>query len=97
MTEYSTYYDLEVQKIVAEIKKNCFKKIVLQFPDGLKYYSKDVVDELKKKVNENDVNFFVYFGSCFGACDIPLHLKELDFDLCVQWGHAPYIKKKDMW
>lgn len=91
---YSTYYDLELPKLIEEINKNNFKQIILQFPDGLKYYTKEIVDLLKK---ETGASFFTYFGPCFGACDVPLHLKQLDFDLCVQWGHSAYIKRKEMW
>ncbi len=94
-SSYSTYYDLELPKLIEEITKNNHKQIVLQFPDGLKYYAKEVVDELKSKTS--DVNFFIYFGPCFGACDVPLHLKQLNFDMCVQWGHSVYIKNKEMW
>ena len=87
-------YNLEIDKIVKEVNKNDFKKVVLQFPDGLKYYSNKVVDVLNEKTK---AKFFIYFGSCFGACDVPLHLKELNFDLCVQFGHNVYLKKKDIW
>lgn len=92
--KYKTYYDLEIEKLTKEINENKHKLIVLQFPDGLKYYAKEVVDELKEKTN---AKFFIYFGPCFGACDVPLHLKELNFDLCVQWGHSVYVKNKEMW
>ena len=90
----STYYDLELDKLANQINKDKCKLVLLQFPDGLKYYSKEVVDILKEKT---DARFFIYFGTCFGACDIPLHLKEMGFDLCVQWGHSIYIKRKEMW
>lgn len=90
----STYYDLELDNLINEINKNNNKQILLQFPDGLKYYSKEVVDILKEKTK---AQFFTYFGTCYGACDIPFHLKDLGFDLCVQWGHSVYIKRKGMW
>ncbi len=93
-SKYSTYYDLEIDKLAEEVNKYGYKFIILQFPDGLKYYGKEVVDELRKKT---DAEYLVYFGTCFGACDVPLHLKELKFDLCVQWGHSVYVKKKEMW
>lgn len=95
--KYSTYYDLELDILVEQIKKNENKKIVLQFPDGLKYYAKEVIDYLQSQLKNEDVVFFSYFGPCFGACDVPLHLKLLNFDLCVQWGHSVYIKRKGMW
>lgn len=94
MESYSTYYDLELEKLIEKINKGEFKLVLLQFPDGLKYYAKEVVDELKSKT---EAEFFSYFGPCFGACDVPLHLKDLGFDMCVQWGHSVYIKKKEMW
>lgn len=93
--KYSTYYDLELDTLIEQIKKNDNKKIVLQFPDGLKYYAKEVVDYLNYHLE--NVVIFSYFGPCFGACDVPLHLKLLNFDLCVQWGHSVYIKRKGMW
>ena len=91
---HTTYYNLEIPKLIEEINKNKYKQILLQFPDGLKYYAKEVIDEIKNKTN---CEVFTYFGTCFGACDIPIHLKELNFELCVQWGHSEYIKKKEIW
>lgn len=93
-SKYSTYYDLEVDKLVDEINKNGYKLVLLQFPDGLKYYSKEVVDELRSKTK---AEFFIYFGTCFGACDIPLYLKDMGFELNVQWGHSVYVKRPEMW
>ncbi|MFP4402043.1 MAG: diphthamide synthesis protein [Candidatus Nanoarchaeia archaeon] len=92
---FSTYYNLELDVLVKQIEKNGNKMVVLQFPDGLKYYAKEVIDYLNKHAPQTI--FFSYFGPCFGACDVPLHLKLLNFDLCVQWGHSVYIKKKGMW
>lgn len=91
---YSTYYDLELTKLIKQINTEKKQLVLLQLPDGLKYYSKEIVDILRK---ETKAQFFTYFGTCFGACDIPQHLEVLGFDLCVQWGHSVYIKKKEMW
>jgi 2-(3-amino-3-carboxypropyl)histidine synthase len=92
--KYKTYYDLEINSLIEEINKNKNKLVLLQFPDGLKYYAKEVVDELKQNTN---ADYFIYFGTCFGACDVPIHLEKLDFDLVVQWGHTTYVKTKEMW
>jgi len=94
MVNHRTYYNLEIEKLILDINKNKFKLVLLQFPDGLKYYFKEIVDELREKT---EAEFFVYFGTCFGACDIPLYLESLDFDLCVQWGHEVFVKTKEMW
>lgn len=91
---FQTYYNLEVDKLIREINEKEYKLVLLQFPDGLKYYSKDVVDELRNKTN---AEFFVYFGTCFGACDIPFYLEKFGFELCVQWGHVEFVKEKGMW
>ena len=91
---YSTYYDLEITKLIKQINKEKKKLILLQFPDGLKYYSKEIIDILEKETN---AEFITYFGTCFGACEVPIHLENLGFDLCVQWGHSVYIKNKEMW
>ncbi len=92
--KYDTYYDLEIDNLVEEINSKKHKKILLQFPDGLKYYTKEIVDELEEKTN---AEFMIYLGTCFGACDLPLHLKGFKFDLCVQWGHSTFVKTKEMW
>jgi 2-(3-amino-3-carboxypropyl)histidine synthase len=91
---YNEFYDLEIHNIINEINKHNYKKILLQLPDGLKRFAKDVINDLSSKTN---AKYYIYFGTCFGGCDIPLHLQELNFDLCIQWGHSNYIKKKDMW
>lgn len=84
-------YDLELEKVVSEIKNSGAKKILLQFPDGLKQYAVTVLDYLKDKVNvnEKEIDFFIWFGSCFGACDTPVLPKGFDeeIDLVVQFGH----------
>ena len=78
-------YDLELEKIVENIKKKKAKLILLQFPDGLKQYATAVVDYLEEKTN---ARFLIWFGSCYGACDTPVLGKiEKEIDLVVQFGH----------
>lgn len=91
---YKTYYNLEIEKLIGDVNKNKNKLVLLQFPDGLKYYSKEIIDELRKNTK---AEYFIYFGTCFGACDVPIHLEKLNFDLCVQWGHEVFVKTKEMW
>ncbi|MCK5149851.1 diphthamide synthesis protein [Candidatus Pacearchaeota archaeon] len=86
ISEIEEIYDLELDKVISNIKKSKAKLVLLQFPDGLKPYATSVVDYLEKKVN---VAFLIWFGDCFGACDTPVLGKELDkeIDLVVQFGH----------
>ncbi|MCB9359124.1 diphthamide synthesis protein [Candidatus Woesearchaeota archaeon] len=82
-------YDLELEKLKSYLKEHNCKTIVLQFPDGLKVFADKVIDELDKMNQEEgtDVMPIIWFGTCFGACDIPLGLNQFKTDLFVQWGH----------
>ncbi len=82
-------YDLEVEKIIKEIKKTKARAVLLQFPDGLKPFAKEVVDEIQSKCK--GVRILIWFGTCYGACDLPLNLKD-KVDLVVQFGHNRFIK-----
>jgi 2-(3-amino-3-carboxypropyl)histidine synthase len=80
-------YDLELEKVLAEIKKVKAKLVLLQFPDGLKQYATSVVDYFEE--NTKDVEFLIWMGSCYGACDTPASLDRIKpkIDLVVQFGH----------
>jgi 2-(3-amino-3-carboxypropyl)histidine synthase len=84
--ELQENYDLELDKVVLEIKKTKAKLVLLQFPDGLKQYATAVVDYLKSKTN---AEFLIWLGSCFGACDTPVGIEKLKpkVDLVIQFGH----------
>jgi diphthamide biosynthesis enzyme Dph1/Dph2-like protein len=87
-------YDLELDKVAAEIKKLKEEslKVCLQLPDGLKLYSSEIVDEINKRLRDNTrkVQLYVWAGSNFGACDVPLQLKDIGFDLIVNFGHCVF-------
>ena len=68
-------YDLELNKVVNNIKKSKAKLILLQFPDGLKQYAIEIVDYLEGKVK--GVEFLIWLGTCYGACDLPVGLDKL--------------------
>ncbi len=76
-------YDLELERIVSEIKKQKAKTVLLQLPDGLKPWGLTISDYL---VAETDAKISIWLGTCFGACDLP----NSDADLVVQFGHAPW-------
>ncbi len=85
-------YDLELEKVVKTIKEQKARKVLLQFPDGLKPYSIIIADYIEKNT---DCECIIWLGSCFGACDVPVQTEKL-VDLIIQFGHSawPY-KKKD--
>jgi len=80
-------YDLELDRLYSEIERNNAKKILIQLPDGLKPYANTIQEEVK---NRFDSQVVFWAGSCFGACDAPIHVRNLGFDLLVQFGHAPW-------
>jgi len=96
--ELKDKYDLQLNKVVNEIKKTKAKLVLLQFPDGLKPYATAVVDFLEEKINsgnKNKVDFLIWMESCFGACDTPVLGKELEkkIDLVIQFGHNEMMPK----
>ena len=80
---------MELDKIVKEIKKARAKRVLLQFPDGLKQYSLAILNKLEKITN-NKVEFLIWMGSCFGACDTLNLPDKMKIDLIVQFGHSSW-------
>jgi 2-(3-amino-3-carboxypropyl)histidine synthase len=81
--ENNSNYDFEIEKILAEIKKQKAKTVALQFPDGLKPFAQEIIKELEQKTS---AKIFLYGGTNFGACDIP----ALDVDLLIHFGHSAW-------
>lgn len=80
-------YTLETEKIIERIKKTGAKLVCLQFPDGLKQHATEIAEEVE---SETGARCFIWFGSCFGACDVPLQDKDSGFGLLVQFGHSEW-------
>ena len=76
-------YDLELEKVVREIKESRAKTVLIQLPDGLKKEAVKIADFLEKKTKST---ILIWMGSCYGACDIP----NVKVDLIVQWGHSKF-------
>ena len=74
-------YKLEIETAKKVIKDTAAKKVLIQLPEGLKPLATGIVDSLKQK----NVEIFIWFGTCFGACDVP---NVKDFDVLIQFGHA---------
>lgn len=76
-------YNLELEKVVDNIKKEKVKSVLIQLPDGLKPKSQEIQDFIQEKT---DAKIYIWLGSCFGACDVP----KTDVDLLIQWGHSEF-------
>ncbi|MDP2947689.1 MAG: diphthamide synthesis protein [Nanoarchaeota archaeon] len=76
-------YNLKLDKIILQIKKNKARNVLLQFPDGLKPYATAVCEFLEENTT---AEIKIWLGSCFGACDLP----KSNADLLIQFGHAEW-------
>lgn len=80
-------YDLELEKVVLEIKQRKAKKVLVQLGEGLKPRAVEIQEHIQNEINDCQVYFWL--NSCFGKCDIPeiIDSKRNDFDLLIQFGH----------
>ncbi len=78
-------YLLETEKIIDKIISSNAKKICLQFPDGLKEKATSIASKIEEKTS---AKVFIWMGSNFGACDVPISLEKYDFDLIINYGHS---------
>jgi 2-(3-amino-3-carboxypropyl)histidine synthase len=83
-------YDLEVGRIVSEIRRENPRIVGLQFPEGLKKYAVDVASEIESKT---DAKVIVLVDPTYGACDLKEEqAKKLGVDLLVHFGHTEFKK-----
>jgi diphthamide biosynthesis enzyme Dph1/Dph2-like protein len=81
-------YDLELERVVSEIKKSNSKIVLLHLPDGLK----PKAEEIQQKINkETDVLILIWAGSNFGACDLPIDTERIGVDLIIHFGHSAWV------
>ena len=80
-------YDFEIEQLANKINKEKAKLVCLQLPEGLRPNATKIVNELEVKTKAKVI---VWLGSCYGACDLPLSLKNLKFDLIIQYGHSAW-------
>ncbi|MBS1266757.1 MAG: 2-(3-amino-3-carboxypropyl)histidine synthase [Candidatus Woesearchaeota archaeon] len=80
-------YEFEIEKIIKQINKQNAKIVCLQLSDGLKPKAKTLQEEIEKNTRAQVI---LWAGTCFGACDIPVELKNMNADLLVQFGHSEW-------
>ncbi len=81
-------YDLQLDDAIAQIKSENAKLIMIQLPDGLKPFADKILEILTAECP--DVKVVFWADSCFGACDAPLHVRHLGFDMLIAFGHSPW-------
>lgn len=89
LEELKENYKINLKEILNNLKKEKPKNVVLQFPEGLKPYSISILEYLKEKT-KNKIQFIIWMDSCFGACDTPKEIENLNpkIDLTIQFGHS---------
>ncbi|MFP4189769.1 MAG: diphthamide synthesis protein [Candidatus Woesearchaeota archaeon] len=82
-------FDLELNRIIKQIKTDDAKNVLVQLPDGLKSRSEEIIEKIE---TETDADVFIWLGGCFGACDLPLGTEETGIDLIISFGHNKFHK-----
>ncbi len=78
-------FELEEERLKAEIVKRGAKRALLQLPEGLKPQG----PRLAQLVEEAGALAIVSADPCYGACDLAVHAAEtLGADLLVHFGHS---------
>ncbi len=81
--------DFEKEKLVAELKKQKPKKVLVQLAEGIKQNAL----EISKIIEKLGIECFFSGETCWGGCSVAVHeAKELGADLIVHFGHAEFIK-----
>jgi len=82
-------YDLELSKVVSEIKKRNAKKVLIQLGEGLKPRAKEIQEHIQKELKEQAPEIYFWLNSCYGKCDIPEipETQNNNIDLLIQFGH----------
>ncbi|MFA5857251.1 MAG: diphthamide synthesis protein [Candidatus Pacearchaeota archaeon] len=91
INEINEIYDLELTRIIRTINKEKSRNVLLQFPEGMKPYSQVICDYIEENTKSN---CFIWIGTCFGACDIPVETEKLGIDLIIQFGHSNWSYKR---
>jgi 2-(3-amino-3-carboxypropyl)histidine synthase len=83
-----TDYDLEVDRVVKEVRKVKAKRVGLQFPEGLKDKALEVASKIEAKTKATVI---VMADPTYGACDVKTQqAKKLGIDLLVHFGHTEF-------
>ena len=85
-------FDFEEEKIKQEITKLGAKRVLLQFPEGLKPEG----PRIAKIVEKTGALPIISADPCYGACDVAINEAEsLGVDLIVHFGHAKLVSIED--
>lgn len=85
-------YNLELERIAKEVRTRRARRVLVQAPDGLKQYLKDLYERLVK----DGANVFLSADPCYGACDLAEEEAALmGADLLIHVGHFKFSSTKE--
>ncbi len=80
-------FDLQKQRVLEYIDKGRYRRILLQFPEGLKPQGFKLAREIE---SESGAEVIVFADACYGACDLAVEAQDqLKADALVHYGHSP--------
>ena len=81
-------YDLEIERVIAEVRVRGAQRVALQFPEGLKDRAVDVAARIEA---ETSAHAIILTDPTYGACDLkPAQCEALGVDLLVHFGHTRF-------
>lgn len=85
---WSETYDLDLDEVYRAVRSRGAKRVLLQFPDGLRDYAARIAKLLEEQTGAEGV---VSGEPCYGACDTPSAsaMHAAGADMLVQFGHSP--------
>jgi len=85
-------YNLELERIAKEVRSRRARRVLIQAPDGLKQYLKELYERLVK----DGANVFLSADPCYGACDLAEEEAALmGADLLIHVGHFKFSSTKE--
>ncbi len=87
-------FDLEGEQVVRTIKERKAKRVLLQFPEGLKRYAIATALSIGR---ETGALAIVSADPCYGACDIEVDgARSIQADLIIHYGHCQYSEETNI-
>ncbi|MEM2102983.1 MAG: diphthamide biosynthesis enzyme Dph2 [Candidatus Bathyarchaeia archaeon] len=83
-------FDLEEKRLADEIRKHKAKRVLIQFPEGLKPNA----PKIAAVVENAGAQAFISADPCYGACDLATYdAQQISADLIVHYGHTETLKQ----
>ncbi len=85
-------YNLELDRIIREVKSRGAKSVIVQAPDGLKPYMEDLLRELSSA----GVTTYISADPCYGGCSLADGTgRLLEADMLIHIGHNKFNATKE--